>query len=87
MKPLEKELDKEIREAFDRVYTRSWYIDGEEDAKFERAFSEYCNTEYCVGTGNGLDALFLSLKVSDTGFPYICFVHLPDYPHPGQRTR
>lgn len=66
-KPLEKELDKEIREAFDRVYTRSWYIDGEEDAKFERAFSEYCNTEYCVGTGNGLDALFLSLKALGVG--------------------
>ncbi len=66
-KPLEKELDKEIREAFDRVYTRSWYIDGEEDAKFEKAFSEYCNTEYCVGTGNGLDALFLSLKALGLG--------------------
>lgn len=66
-KPLEKELDKEIREAFDRVYKRSWYIDGEEDAKFERAFSEYCNTEYCVGTGNGLDALFLSLKALGVG--------------------
>lgn len=66
-KPLEKELDKEIREAFDRVYTRSWYIDGEEDVKFEKAFSEYCNTEYCVGTGNGLDALFLSLKALGVG--------------------
>ena len=30
-KPLEAELDNELREAFDRVYTRSWYIEGEED--------------------------------------------------------
>ena len=36
-KPLEKELDKELREAFERVYTRSWYIEGEEDKAFEEA--------------------------------------------------
>ena len=61
-RPLEKELDKELREAFERVYTRSWYIEGEEDKLFEHIFAEYCNTKYCVGVGNGLDALFLSLK-------------------------
>lgn len=61
-KPMEAELDKELREAFDRVYTRSWYIEGVEDAAFEKAFAEYCESEYCVGVGNGLDALFLALK-------------------------
>lgn len=61
-KPLESELDKEIRAAFERVYTRSWYIEGIEDEAFEKAFAEYCNTEYCIGVGNGLDALFLALK-------------------------
>ena len=30
-KPLEKELDKELRAAFERVYERSWYIEGAED--------------------------------------------------------
>lgn len=61
-KPMEKELDTELREAFERVYKRSWYIEGEEDKNFETAFSEYCGTKYCVGTGNGLDALMLALK-------------------------
>lgn len=61
-KPLESELDKELRAAFDRVYTRSWYIEGEEDKKFEEAFAKYCDSKYCVGVGNGLDALFLALK-------------------------
>ena len=61
-KPLEKELDKSIREAFERVYKRSWYIEGEEDTKFEKAFSDYCGSQFCVGVGNGLDALFLALK-------------------------
>ena len=36
-KPLEKELDAELREAFERVYTRSWYIEGEEDERFENS--------------------------------------------------
>ena len=64
-KPLEAELDKELRAAFARVYTRSWYIEGVEDEEFEKAFAEYCDSTYCVGVGNGLDALFLALKALD----------------------
>ena len=60
--PMEHELDKDIREAFDRVYTRSWYIGGQEDSNFEKAFAAFCGTDFCVGTGNGLDALMLALK-------------------------
>lgn len=61
-RPMERELDQELRAAFDRVYTRSWYIEGEEDAAFEKAFAAYCNVGGCVGVGNGLDALMLALK-------------------------
>lgn len=61
-KPLEKELDNEIRSAFERVYACSWYIEGEEDIAFEESFAKFCSSKYCVGTGNGLDALFLTLK-------------------------
>ena len=61
-KPLEAELDKDIRDAFERVYTHSWYIEGAEDESFEKAFADYCDSSYCVGVGNGLDALFLALK-------------------------
>ena len=65
--PLEKELDTELRNAFERVYTRSWYIEGEEDKAFEEAFAKYCDTKYCVGVGNGLDALMLALKALGVG--------------------
>ena len=65
--PMEKELDKDLRAAFERVYTRSWYIGGVEDEEFEKAFAQYCNTEYCVGVGNGLDALMLALKALGVG--------------------
>lgn len=60
--PMEKELDEDLRAAFERVYTRSWYIEGVEDEAFEKAFAEYCGTDYCVGVGNGLDALVIALK-------------------------
>ena len=60
--PVEHELDRELRTAFERVYMRSWYIKGTEGENFEKEFAKYCNTAYCVGTGNGLDALMLALK-------------------------
>ena len=60
--PMEKELNSSLREAFDRVFARSWYIEGAEDEAFEKAFATYCDVNYCIGTGNGLDALMLALK-------------------------
>lgn len=65
--PMERELDNELRADFDRVFTRSWYIGGVEDEAFEKAFAEYCETQYCVGVGNGLDALMLALKALGIG--------------------
>ncbi len=65
--PMEKELNNELRAAFDRVFIRSWYIGGIEDDSFEKAFAEYCGAKYCVGVGNGLDALMLVLKALGIG--------------------
>ena len=64
-KPMERELDKELREAFNTVFERSWYIEGKEDEEFEKTFAKYCDSKYCVGAGNGLDALMLALKALD----------------------
>ncbi len=66
-KPMEQELSRELRGSFDRVFLRSQYIEGEEDRRFEQAFAEYCGAEYCIGVGNGLDALMLSLKALGIG--------------------
>ncbi len=65
--PMEKELENDLRAAFDRVFSHSWYIAGEEDTSFEKAFAKYCGVEYCVGVGNGLDALVLALKALGIG--------------------
>ena len=65
--PLERELDTELRASFDRVFARSWYIEGQEDEAFEQAFAAYCGVRHCVGVGNGLDALMLILKALGIG--------------------
>lgn len=65
--PMERILNDELREAFDRVFKASWYIGGKEDEAFEKAFAEYCDIKYCVGVGNGLDALMLALKAMEIG--------------------
>ena len=52
----------DYREAFDRVMNGGWYILGREVQRFESEFASYCNTRYCSGVANGLDALLLALK-------------------------
>jgi len=64
---MEQELNSELRAAFDRVLTNSWYILGKEDAAFEEAFARYVGADHCIGCGNGLDALILSLKALGIG--------------------
>lgn len=66
-RPMEKELKNELTAAFDRVFANSWYIEGTEDAAFERDFAKFCHVNHCVGTGNGLDALMLALKALGIG--------------------
>ncbi len=66
-RPMEQELNTELREAFDRVLTNSWYILGKEDTAFEEAFARFVGTDHCIGCGNGLDALILSLKALGIG--------------------
>ena len=64
---MERELETDLRAAFERVFGASWYIEGKEDAAFEKAFAQYCDAQYCVGVGNGLDALMLTLKALGVG--------------------
>ena len=57
----------EMLEAWRGVLEREWYIMGEEGKAFEAAFATYCGTSECLGVGNGLDALILSLKAFGIG--------------------
>ncbi len=44
------------------VLERGWYILGNEVVAFEANFANYCGAKYCIGVGNGLDALVLIFK-------------------------
>lgn len=55
------ELAPELDDAYRRVMRTGWYIHGEECAAFEQEFAVYCGAAYCIGVGNGLDALRLIL--------------------------
>jgi dTDP-4-amino-4,6-dideoxygalactose transaminase len=56
------ELRGELDDAISRVLHSGTYIQGEEVCEFELDFASYVEAKYCVGVGNGLDALKLALK-------------------------
>ena len=58
---------KEFEDKALEVLRSGWYILGPELEAFEKAFAQYCGARYCVGVGNGLDALMLALKALDVG--------------------
>ena len=62
-----RELQGEIDAAVSRVLASGRYIGGVEVEAFEAEWAEYCGAQYCVGVGNGLDALVLALRACDIG--------------------
>jgi len=49
-------------ESVKRVIDSGIHMIGDETKFFENSFSEYCGTKFCIGVGNGLDALILTLR-------------------------
>ena len=47
----------EIEEAVSRVVQGGWYLQGEENKRFENDYAKFIGTKFCVGCANGLDAL------------------------------
>ncbi len=62
LKRINARYDAEIREAIDRVLLSGWYLRGEATRLFEQHYAEYIGTRYCIGCGNGLDALRLIFR-------------------------
>lgn len=65
--PMHEEVSEEIQSAFHKVFEKGWFIQGDECAAFEQEFADYCNAKYCIGVGNGLDALLLILRGYEIG--------------------
>lgn len=61
------DMSEELVQAFSEFLQSGTYILGEAVASFENAFAKYQQTEYCVGVGNGLDAISLTLRALGIG--------------------
>lgn len=67
LKLAHEELRRELDDAYRRVMDSGRYILEQEVDAFEREFADYCGTQYCIGVGNGLDALHLVLRAYGIG--------------------
>lgn len=57
----------EFEEAALKVLRSGWYIMGRELKEFEEQFADYVGSKYCVGLGNGLDALWMAFRILGIG--------------------
>ncbi|WP_166919402.1 DegT/DnrJ/EryC1/StrS family aminotransferase [Flavobacterium poyangense] len=62
LKKINEPYETAFQEKLKLVLQNGWYILGKETETFEKAFAQYCKAEYCIGVGNGLDALTLIFK-------------------------
>lgn len=62
-----QELRSEIDDAVGRQLASGRYVQGDAVEEFEESFARYCEARHCVGVGNGLDALTLSLMAVGVG--------------------
>ena len=67
LKAINKKYEIEIFEGIRSVFDSGWYIRGEQNKLFEKTFASYCNSKFCIGVANGLEALFLILKAWGIG--------------------
>lgn len=62
-----RQIREEVLEAMARVFDSKNYILGPEVEKFEANYAAFNQTKYCVGVGNGLDALRICLMCLEIG--------------------
>lgn len=62
LKDITDKYSAEIHEAVGRVVDSGWYLQGEENHRFEEDFARYIGTRHAIGCANGLDALIWILR-------------------------
>ncbi|OHX66370.1 DegT/DnrJ/EryC1/StrS family aminotransferase [Flammeovirga pacifica] len=65
LEPLQNSIRSEAFDTFTKIYNESNYILGNELKAFELSYAQYNATKYCVGVGNGFDALKIALMALD----------------------
>ena len=67
LRPAYDELRSDLNAAYHRVMESGQYLLGPELEQFEAEFAAYCEAKFCIGVGNGLDALHLILRAYGIG--------------------
>jgi dTDP-4-amino-4,6-dideoxygalactose transaminase len=62
-----KEIQTELDSAYAAFMSSSFYVLGKEVEAFENEYAAYCGSKYCVGVGNCLDAMHLTLRAWNIG--------------------
>ena len=68
MEKLHEPIQEELERAIHTVCEKNWFIMGKALETFEEEYARYCGVKYCVGVGNGLDALHLILRGYGIGY-------------------
>ena len=67
LKTLNSYYQKKFHLALSKILKSGIFILGKELENFEKEFAYYSETKYSIGVGNGLDAIFLTLKAWNIG--------------------
>lgn len=67
LKKINLHYEQELVNQLKSVIDSGWFIMGNKLAEFEKNYADFNNCNFCVGVGNGLDALILSLKSLNIG--------------------
>jgi dTDP-4-amino-4,6-dideoxygalactose transaminase len=62
-----QEIEHEVQSFYKELHADAWYILGKHLTQFEHEYAAYHAVKHCVGAGNGLDALTLSLRALGIG--------------------
>ncbi len=67
LKPQHDLIRAELDEGFRKVMDRNIFVLGGEVEAFEKEYAAYSGVNHCVAVANGLDALYISLKILGIG--------------------
>ena len=62
IKAINARFESEFKSVFNNVLDTGYYILGSHLETFEKEYAAYCGVDYCLGVGNGLEALSLIFK-------------------------
>lgn len=67
LKKINNKYRDDLVKAITGVVDSGWYINGSQVERFEQEFAGFCDANFAIGVGNGLDALQLILRAYDIG--------------------